>query len=111
MALQDADPAKFPGWQAGLAKLARFPNLACKISGIAGYIDQPTPEKVAPYVEHAIACFGWERVVWGSDHPVVTQKSSLTQWVSITNALLEAASEDEKARLLRDNARRVYRLE
>jgi len=111
MALQDADPAKFAAWKIGIAELARFPNLVCKISGICGYIDQPTPEKVAPYVEHAIACFGWERVVWGSDHPVVTLKSSLTQWVEIINALLAGASADEKARLLRENARRVYRLE
>jgi predicted TIM-barrel fold metal-dependent hydrolase len=111
MALQDADPAKFPAWQAGIAELARLPNLVCKISGVCGYIDQPTPEKVRPYVEHAISCFGWERVVWGSDHPVVTQHASLTRWVEITQALLDGASLDEKARLLRENARRVYRLE
>lgn len=72
---------------------------------------QPTPEKVAPYVEHAISCFGWERVVWGSDHPVVMQHASLTRWVEITRALLAGASADEKTRLLRENGRRVYRLE
>jgi predicted TIM-barrel fold metal-dependent hydrolase len=110
MALQDADPEKFAAWKRGIAELAHFPNLVCKISGIAGYIDDPTPDKVRPYVEHAIFCFGWERVVWGSDHPVVTLRSNLTQWVGITQALLEGASADEKARLLRENARRVYRL-
>lgn len=110
MALQDADPAKFDAWKAGIAELARLPNLACKISGVAGYIPDPTAEKVRPYVEHAIACFGWDRLVWGSDHPVVTKATTLSGWVAITHELLSGHLPSEREALLAGNARRLYRL-
>ena len=54
--------------------------------------------------------FGWDRVMWGSDHPVCTRAASLGRWMAATHALLQGASESEKARLLGLNARRIYRL-
>jgi predicted TIM-barrel fold metal-dependent hydrolase len=57
-----------------------------------------------------IESFGWERVVWGSDHPVCRLTANLTTWVNFTNEIIAGASADEKARLLRENAKRVYRV-
>ena len=85
--------------------------MVCKVSGIIAYAgSNPTAETLKPYVEHVIESFGWERVVWGSDHPVCTLTANLTKWVGITNELIAGASADEQGRLLRDNARRIYRL-
>ena len=101
----------FGAWQAGISELSKLPNLACKVSGIIAYAgENPTADVLRPYVEHVITSFGWERVVWGSDHPVCTLTADLTKWVGITNEIIAGASESEKARLLRDNARRIYRL-
>ncbi len=99
-------------WRAYITEIAKLPNVVCKISGIIAYGGpNPTAATLRPYIEHVIESFGWERVVWGSDHPVCTLRGSLAQWVSITNEVLAGASPDEQARLLRENARRVYRLE
>ena len=55
-----------------------------KISGVVAYADGETwtLDDIRPYVEHAIACFGWDRVVWGSDWPVCTLTASLSTWVA-----------------------------
>ncbi len=101
-----------PGfWREHIGSLARLPNLNAKVSGIMAYAGPNwTVNQLRPYVEHIIDCFGWDRVVWGSDHPVVTRGGSLTDWVTATREIIAAASADEQARLLHANARRIYRL-
>jgi predicted TIM-barrel fold metal-dependent hydrolase len=99
-------------WRERIAELARRPNVAVKISGVVAYADAEswTLDDIRPYVEHAIASFGWDRVVWGSDWPVCTQTASLSIWVAATHAIVKDCSLDERARLFRANATRIWRL-
>lgn len=99
-------------WRADIERLAALPNVACKISGVVAYADPEgwTVADLRPFVEHCIASFGWDRVVWGSDWPVCTQTADLRRWVEATHQLLEGTSDDERARLLSRNAERLYRL-
>ena len=102
----------FEPWAASITKLARLPNLYAKLSGI---VTNARPDwsvdTIRPYAEHLIESFGWDRVVWGSDYPVVTKAgSSLTAWVNCTHALLAGCSDDEKSKLLHRNAERVYKV-
>jgi predicted TIM-barrel fold metal-dependent hydrolase len=107
----DAVNGDFTAWRNAIAELARRPNLACKISGIIAYAGpNPTAAVLRPYVEHVIASFGWNRVVWGSDHPVCTRYANLTRWVEISREIVAGASEAEQKRLFADNARLLYRL-
>ena len=101
----------FGAWRDAVSELARRPNLACKVSGIIAYAGpNPTAAALRPYVEHVIASFGWNRVVWGSDHPVCTRYANLTRWVEISREIVAGASDSEQRRLFADNARRLYRL-
>ena len=99
-------------WRKRIAAIAMRPNIAVKISGVAAYAAPEgwTVDDIRPYVEHAIGCFGWDRVVWGSDWPVCTRTGSLSTWVAATYAITGGCSESERARLFRDNARRIWRL-
>lgn len=98
-------------WRGAITELAKLPNLACKVSGIIAYAGpNPTAAMLKPYVEHVISSFGWERVVWGSDHPVCTLTANLTKWVAITRELIAGASADEQGQLLSGNAKRIYRI-
>ncbi len=105
------DRAEHP-WREKIAEIARRPNVAVKISGVVAYADGATwtVADLRPYVEHAIACFGWDRVVWGSDWPVCTLTASLSTWVAATHALTLGCSVDERRALLSANARRLWRL-
>lgn len=99
-------------WRGQLSKIAAFPNVICKVSGIVSHCAPGwTAETLRPYVEHVIASFGWDRVVWGSDHPVATLTGgTLSDWVNATHAIVGQASEDEKAALFHRNAERVWRV-
>jgi predicted TIM-barrel fold metal-dependent hydrolase len=103
---QELDP-----WRGYITELARLPNVAAKVSGVVAYAGPDwTVETLRPFVEHVIQSFGWDRVVWGSDHPVCTLTANLTRWVNATHEIIRGASEDEKARLLHRNAERIYRV-
>ncbi|MEN5296992.1 amidohydrolase [Brucella sp. TWI559] len=103
-------------WQKGITEIAQRDNVVAKISGVVAYAkpESWTVETLRPYVEHVIQSFGWERIVWGSDWPVCTLASNvdagLSTWVATTHALIKGCSEDEKALLLADNARRLWKL-
>jgi predicted TIM-barrel fold metal-dependent hydrolase len=99
-------------WREHMADIARRPNVIGKISGVVAYADAGswTVETLRPYVEHTISCFGWDRVVWGSDWPVCTLGGGLATWVAATHALLGGTSTDERTKLLSGNAKRMWGL-
>ena len=104
---QDLDP-----WRANISEIAKAPNVVCKISGLVAYAD-PKNWKAAdlqPFVEHVIASFGWNRVLFGSDWPVCTLSASLAQWIAALNSITQSAGELNQKKLFHDNALRVYRL-
>jgi predicted TIM-barrel fold metal-dependent hydrolase len=99
-------------WRAAIVDLARRPNLAVKISGLpayAGSLDW-TADALRPYVEHCIAAFGWNRVVWGSDWPICLAGGPLSHWVEATRSIIATCSEHERSALMEGNAARIYRL-
>jgi len=100
-------------WRSHLREIATLPNVACKVSGVIAYGDSIswTVADLRPYVEYAIECFGWDRVVWGSDWPVCTLTADLRRWVSATHEILDGTSIGERAKLFEHNAMRIYSLE
>ena len=68
-------------WRVNIREIAQFPNVFCKISGLVAYADPKnwTAEDLRPYIDHAIECFGWDRVMFGSDWPVCTLSASYEQ--------------------------------
>lgn len=59
-------------WQSSIARLATLPDVHCKLSGLiteSGHGSWSVADLV-PYVDHVVACFGPERLMWGSDWPV-----------------------------------------
>lgn len=96
-------------WAAGIAELARRPNVHVKLSGLTAYAGAGwTLETLRPWVDHVLDCFGPARMVWGSDSPVCTINSSLAEWVAASHALIAALSPAEQAAIRRDNARRIW---
>jgi len=99
-------------WRADIRKIAQFPNVSCKVSGLVAYADPRnwTVEDLRPYVEHVIESFGWDRVMFGSDWPVCTLSASFERWLEALESLTRFAGEENRRKLFYDNAVRVYRL-
>jgi predicted TIM-barrel fold metal-dependent hydrolase len=103
---------KLDPWRADIAELAKFPNVSCKISGLVAYADSERWEvgDLRPFVDHAIASFGWDRVLFGSDWPVCTLSASYRRWVEALQTITQGAGDANQKKLFHDNAIRVYRL-
>jgi L-fuconolactonase len=67
-----------------------------------------TVDEIRPYVEHLIACFGPQRLMWGSDWPVLELVSSYEQWHATARALVEDA---DAGLIFGGTARAFYRLD
>ncbi len=99
-------------WRSNIREIAKFLNVSCKISGLVAYADPNnwTAEDLRPYIDHVIECFGWNRVMFGSDWPVCTLSASYRQWVDVLLSFTRSAGETNQKKLFYDNAVRVYRL-
>ncbi|MDB5561691.1 MAG: amidohydrolase [Hyphomicrobiales bacterium] len=107
----DVGAGVFEPWKSYITEIAALPNVTAKVSGIVAYAKPGwTAEDLRPWVEHVIGSFGWDRVVWGSDHPVCRLTADLKSWVAATKTIISGASEDEQSKLLSRNAERVYGL-
>lgn len=100
-------------WRQHMKELAAFPNVSCKISGVTTEADHKnwTREQLKPYIAHAIESFGFGRVLYGGDWHVMELAGIYPQWVEIVDWVVSGATAEEKRKLFRDNAARVYRLD
>lgn len=99
-------------WKSEIATLASLPNVCCKLSGVITEADHAswTRAQLRPYLDHAIECFGFKRIMFGSDWPVATLTHEYPEWVAILDEILAGCSDDERRKFYRDNAIEFYRL-
>ena len=100
-------------WRGDIKLLSELPNVSCKLSGVITEADHGawTRAQLRPYLDHAIECFGLDRVLYASDWPVSEQTHRYAEWVAILDELTAACSAAERRKLFRDNAIACYRLE
>jgi L-fuconolactonase len=108
----DVARGRLDPWRADLAALAENPNVVCKLSGLTTEADHDawTPDDLRPYLEHALACFGPERCLVGSDWPVATLATSYERWFEVLLEFLADLPSPAREAILSGNASRVYGL-
>lgn len=105
----DLTSADLSAWRDGITALAARPNTACKLSGLVTEAGPDwTDETLQPAIAHLLACFGPQRLLWGSDWPVVTLRATYPQWFGTAERLTAALSPEERAALFGGNAARIY---
>ena len=99
----------YESWASDLAALAAAPQVTCKLSGL---VTEAAPDwqasDIRPYAQHILATFGPERVLFGSDWPVVDLAGGYDRWRYAALDLINDFSPAQRAAVLGDNARRVY---
>ena len=99
-------------WRQQIKTLAGFPNVWCKMSGLVTEADHQhwTRDDLRPYIDHVLACFGFQRTCFGGDWPVAFQAARYEQWLDALLWATSGCSEDELHHLLHDNGVTFYRL-
>jgi L-fuconolactonase len=102
----------FDQWARETEQAAKIPNLAMKISGLTS-LNLPHPWKaahLAPFVQHAIACFGPERLLFGSGWPGCRAGGSWKESLAAFTQSIGAHSIDFREQLLGGTAARLYKV-
>ncbi len=96
-------------WRADMAAAAARPNIVCKLSGLVTEARQDwSVDHLRPYVSHLLEVFGPERLLWGSDWPVVNLAGGYDLWRDATQQLIASLSQPERQAVLGGTAARVY---
>lgn len=98
-----------PGaWGEDMARLAARPNLFCKLSGLVTEAGPDwSPDHLRPWIDWLLALFGPNRLLWGSDWPVLLPVARYDAWLATARALVPA---DAHAAVFGATARKAYRL-
>lgn len=104
---------KMTPWAAGIRRLAAFPHVYCKVSGLVTEANwqQWQPIDFQPYLDVVFEAFGPQRIMFGSDWPVCTLAAPYAGVVKLIGDYLEQLSETEQAGVWGGVASKFYGLE
>ena len=99
-------------WRGDVARLASHDNVWCKLSGLLTEADpeRRSDDALLPYATCVVECFGRERVMYGSDWPVLTVAASYCDWFGFTDRFTAGWSATERRHFYADTAAHVYGL-
>lgn len=110
------DSAAVNNWQTQIARLAQLPQVYIKLSGlITEAAAGQGIEALQAYVDWVIGCFGAERVLWGSDWPVLRlapnkQLASYRAWQQAAQTLCAGLSIEQREWIFTRAAQKFYRI-
>lgn len=99
-------------WRDAMRRLADCPNVTVKFSGLL--TEAPAgagAEVIAPFFDGLLASFGPDRILWGSDWPVLTMASDYPTWVAIAEDLTGGLAPRAREAIWGGTAARVYGIE
>ena len=112
IATHDGDPDG-ADWRENLAALAKLPGVFAKVSGLTtqDHWDHVRPNRLKPYLDRALACFGAGRLMFGSDWPVVELAGGHGAWLATFERAVAGLSAEDQTHIRSGTARRVYGLD
>jgi L-fucono-1,5-lactonase len=102
----------FSPWRENIRELARRSNVYCKVSGMVTEADWHTwsDNVVSSYIEAVVEVFTPNRLMFGSDWPVMTLASSYRRWMATIQSAIAQLSVTERERILGGTAVEAYGL-
>ncbi len=100
-------------WASDLARAAEIPRLTCKLSGLIAQADRAawTSADLMPYVQHALTCFGPDRLLFGSDWPHCLLAGNWKRSLAAFTQACGPLSVETRSKILGETAMRVYGIE
>lgn len=103
---------EFQDWQVAIKKIATNPNVYCKLSGLVTEADWNfwNIDEIRPFFDTALTHFGVDRIVFGSDWPVVTLASTYRKWYETAKQLCTDVDAEGIEKIFYHNALNFYNI-
>jgi L-fuconolactonase len=98
----------FAEWHRAIAPLSERPQVFCKLSGLLTECGGAPASAAQPYAAAILDRFGSERVMWGSDWPVLEMASTYGEWLEHARSCVPA---EAQAAVFAGTASRFYGIE
>jgi L-fuconolactonase len=99
-------------WREQIFELARRENVCCKISGMVTEADWQcwSSGQLRPYIDTLLFAFGANRLMFGSDWPVMLVACPYSKWIRVVKEAISGLTESERNRIMGGTAIEVYGL-
>ncbi|MBK5271810.1 MAG: amidohydrolase family protein [Bacteroidia bacterium] len=99
-------------WKRLMLEMAAHPNVYCKLSGLLTEAKwkEWSPGDFYPYLDVVFDAFGTDRLMFGSDWPLILLSGIYVQWKSLLEKYMENFDRDEKEKVFGETAVRFYNL-
>jgi predicted TIM-barrel fold metal-dependent hydrolase len=108
--LEDLSEIGRSQWRSGMDKLAARPNVHCKLSGLGSFLHRNDAAHIADIVRFAMALFGPDRCLFGSNFPIEKLWTGYTELVQSFDDAVAGFGPQAAAAVFWDTAAKVYRL-
>jgi L-fuconolactonase len=107
----DIADKKIDEWKVLMKEMANHPNVYCKLSGLFTEATwrKWSPADFYPYLDVVFEAFGPDRLMFGSDWPVMLLSGMYVQWKSLLEKYMENMEQEDRDKVFGDNAIKFYR--
>ena len=107
----DIAGGEFAAWRDGIKAVASFPHVRCKLSGLLTEAPgDATLDTIWPYADALLELFGPDRLMFGSDWPVLTLRRDYAIWWEWAQRLTAHLADAEQEAIFAKNAIAFYGL-
>ena len=103
---------KIDDWKSLMREIAKQTNVYCKLSGLFTEASSKnwSPADFYPYLDVVFDSFGVDRLMFGSDWPVILVSGMYVQWKSLLEKYMENFKQEDKEKVFGVNAIQFYSL-
>jgi len=100
-------------WKKNIEKFKELENVKAKISGLITEAEwyNYNEKDILHIIEIALEVFGSDRLMFGTDYPVVLVADELSNWVKTFNKSISQLSTDEIKKITIDNCLQFYKID
>lgn len=108
----DVKNQDFTIWKDHIKILSQNPNILCKVSGLLAEADWKEWKEIEIFNAFDVIFenFGPERVMYGSDWPVVLISRPYQDWFNLVNKYTQKFNESDRRLIFGDNAKAFYKI-
>jgi L-fuconolactonase len=100
-------------WKKDILAFKELEHVSAKISGLITEADWNSwkPAQIKEVIDVALEVFGTDRLLFGTDYPVVNVAGELDDWIAVYQSSIAALSENERAKINESNCKNFYALD